>query len=87
MILHIMCVQILKKRKKKKKKERKKKRERERERKKRSTYPPSQFSGQKGKQAFYFFRPYLPHTTFRFYLIYFQLTTDFPSHFFYHKIT
>ena len=35
MILHIMCVQIKKK-------------------KKRSTYRPSQFSGQKSKQTFYF---------------------------------
>ena len=26
--------------------------------KKRSTYRPSRFSGQKGKQTFYFFRPY-----------------------------
>ena len=45
MILHIMCVQIFFLKKKKKKK-------------KRSTYRPSQFSGQKGKQTFLFiFRP------------------------------
>ena len=32
---------------------------------------------------------YLPHTTFRFYIIDFQLNTDFPSQFcvFYRKIT
>ena len=50
-----------------------KKKKKKKKKKKRSTYRPSQFSGQKGKQTFIFFRPYqcciyksLTHTTLKF---------------------
>ena len=43
--LNFLCVKILKKKKKKK----------------RSTYRPFRFSGQKGKQTIFFFRPYIWH--------------------------
>ena len=45
------------------KKKKKKKNKINNNNKKASTYQPSQFSGQKGKQTFYFFRPYICFAT------------------------
>ena len=41
-----------------------------------STYQPSWFSGQKGKQAFYFFRPYLNRIGF---IVFWNRKEDMPS--------